>query len=180
MSEKVEVGEMIGSAHHASATSLTTLCGTGGRGGTAPERVSTSSDLLTSLGRADSPRVEQERWPFKHVAGELGRVLAVDDVAVLVADVAPRQIDRSGCCLLEDVRLGGADSAQVRISRVLGDVACAEEMDTGVLRRVGQLDHHVVIADADVRDLQRSERGRLQLSLLPGDEATEFVSRCDA
>ena len=51
-----------------------------------------AGDLLAGLGRAHGPRVQQQRRPFEHVAGELLRVLAVEDVAVLVADVAAGQV----------------------------------------------------------------------------------------
>ena len=176
MGEEVEVGE-IAIANDASEAAVGFTLGHARRGrACGSEGVSAGGDLLAGLGRADGPRVQQQRRPVEHVAGELRRVLAVDDVAVLVADVPSGEIDRLGGSLLEQVRLGRADAAQVGIGRVLGQVSRAEDMHAGKLRRVRQLDRHLLVADVDVGDLQRRECGRLQLTPLAGNEAPEFVS----
>ena len=52
-------------------------------GGSAPN-ASPSAPLLSRLRAADGPRIEQQARPLQRVARELGRVPAVDDVAVLV------------------------------------------------------------------------------------------------
>ena len=52
-------------------------------------RAARREPLFIRLGRAQRPGVEQQAGTFQHVAGERARLLTVEDVAVLVADVAP-------------------------------------------------------------------------------------------
>ena len=105
-----------------------------------PEVVAAVRDLLARLGRADRPRVEQQRRPFEHVAGELPLPAAVEHVAVLVADVAAGEVHRLG--------VAGDDAAEFRVAHPgqVGErgerrlIARREDVDAGELRGVAQPD----------------------------------------
>ena len=130
----------------------------------APESAAFAGALLARIRLADGPGVQQQPRTLQHVARELRRVLAFEDVAVLIADLPPGHVDRQRPPQQPHAGLDVARHHPV-VQRVGGQVPRSHHVHAGELRGVLQADGDVVLVGRHRLDLQRAGVADLQPSL---------------
>ncbi len=127
----------------------------------------------------DGPGIQQQPRAAEHVARKLRGVLAIEDVAVLVADVSPGQVDRFQQAQADDGRAGRRQD-QVAQRVVLAEVSRGEDMHAGQLGGVLEVDADAVFVLLDAGDLERRRVRRLEAARLRQDVVLEGLAVGDS
>ena len=168
--QEVQIGEVAAGGGNSRDLGLRARSRFAGLGNaSSAELLSAFSQLFARFRRANGPGIEQERRPFQHVARILLLPAAVQDVAILIADVAPGEIDR--------FRVGRVDAGQFLIAhpRQVGErregrlVARGEDVHARERRQIPEPDSHPVGVGGDGRDLHRLQGRQLQVPQLAQD-----------
>ena len=124
--------------------------------------------------------VEQQRGPLEHVARVLRGVASIEDVAVLLAQLAAGVVGTREPVEQDHRRAGRAAAAEAR-EQVLGrNVARGDEVHARRRRRVGEADEHRFAVRLDLDDVQRRLRARRQRAVAPDQVAPVARAARDA
>ena len=118
--------------------------------------------LPAGVGVSYRPRVEQQARPRQHIARVFLGIFAVEDIAVLLANVPFLHIQRARTGHTLRVRRGHAANVQRPKGLVARRITRGQDMHAGKGRHVLQLHHRVGLADHHVADLQRTQHPSLQ------------------
>ena len=136
-------------------------------------RITCPGAVKQCFGLAYGPGVEQDAGALEHVAGVSGGVFAVDDVAVLVADVAAGQVLRLRCREGGPARAGEGDTAEALEDGEGRHIAGGGDMEAGEPGRVLEAHGDGVVIAGDRADLQRRGVDLLQVPVA-GQDITVF------
>ena len=173
LAKEVEIGEALLGAARGHALLGAPRSSAEAGGAHAAVLAAAAGDLRARLGGADGPRVEQQARALEQVAGELLGILALEDVAVLLADVAAGDVVRLHLGHGDQIGLGER-RREAGIERVLGQVAVGRHVDAGELRGVLQRDGHRVVARGDGGDLEGLGVAALEVAAL-GEHVAQAV-----
>ena len=140
------------------------------------EHFAAGRELFASVGRADRPRVQQQLRTVEHVPRILFHAAAIEHVAIFIADVSPREIDRIRAARIDAARLDTSHSAEVRERGKLRMVACGVDVNAGEFRVIGEADRDVLRVGDDVANLHSFERRNFEMPQRAEDVAVLQVA----
>src|ERR1051326_7535892 len=114
------------------------------------------------LSGTNGPRIEEEAGPCEHVSGPFGCAFAFEDVAILVADVASRDVSRPARREIHGSWLRKSLAAEFVERRMGREKAGPEDMDPGRERSVLEADPHLSLPRFDSRDVDGEIGGLLE------------------